>query len=908
MEGPSWSAPASRLKGWVARLGVSAMRTLVDGQRWHAASGMETSADQFRDLFENAGDVIYTTDLAGAITAINRAGERLTGYTQREMVGCPIARLVAPEHLGLLMRMTDPEVTAGPAIFEVEIVTKDGRRIPFEVCARPIARDGRPVGVQGIARDITWRRHVDEEIRKRAAHIEALNEIIAAADAAPDLPRLLDTAIDRTLAALGLTTGGIWVGDHRAVRGLGKAGDAIMSAAQNAEATVPSAPSREDGRGAIEEAMHPLVARWERSGARASLVVRILAEGRCIGGLAVASRRPRRWTPEEAALLESVAKQVGATAEALNLYHETRNRSELMGRLLGLSQSLNRPASVESAVAHIGHAAQSLSGAQRAAVFFRRSDGTITCPWSRGLSPEYVTHVVTPEIVRHWLRFTERAEPVRVTLAGGPTVEVAGPTLIRDTTELPRDSIVSRLAEREGYRALAVWPLTYEGRVIASISCFYNASHTWSAPEREAMQTFAWQAAAALENARLYEAQARRTVELEALYELSSYLRAAPTPEEMYPILVEHAMRLLHADHGALALLNVDGQTFTRVYTAGAPPEMGGSTFRVSGSLSGWVLQTGAPYVTQDFSCESVPGQRSAPQGTERALGPLVAVALRSEREAIGTLVMGRTGGTEKTPFTETEVRLLQGIAEMGGTAIRRGTLHENLEKSYIQMVVALARAVDARDAYTWDHSERLAAWADTVARALRCPENEIQDIRWGALLHDIGKIGIPDSILRKAAPLTDDEWVSMREHPLIGETILLPVERMREVARIVRHHQERWDGSGYPDHLQGDGIPLGARILAVVDAYSVITDDRPYKTARSHDEAVAELRRCADRQFDPGIVEVVCRVLDPVRDRPPASREPASPPVLELLGSRAQAEPLEDPVSEERQRSYREQ
>ncbi len=182
---------------------------------------------------------------------------------------------------------------------------------------------------------------------------------------------------------------------------------------------------------------------------------------------------------------------------------------------------------------------------------------------------------------------------------------------------------------------------------------------------------------------------------------------------------------------------------------------------------------------------------------------------------------------------------------------------HQNLEEAYLQMVVALAAAVESRDTYTADHSERIARWADAVAAKLNCSGADIKDIRRAAWLHDIGKIGIPDSILRKPVSLTKTEWAVMRQHPVIGEEILSSVDRMRGVAKLVRHHQERWDGAGYPDRLKGEQIPLGARILAVVDAYSAMVDARPYKKARSHEEAVTELRRCAGAQFDPRVVEV---------------------------------------------------
>jgi len=192
--------------------------------------------------------------------------------------------------------------------------------------------------------------------------------------------------------------------------------------------------------------------------------------------------------------------------------------------------------------------------------------------------------------------------------------------------------------------------------------------------------------------------------------------------------------------------------------------------------------------------------------------------------------------------------------------------LPHHLEEAYVQMVLALARAMDTRGAYTEDHGERLAALAAQVARAFGLPEEEVKDIRWAALLHDIGKIGAPERVLRKPGPLTEQEWAIVRRHPVVGEEILLPAEGMRGAAEIVRHHQEKWDGTGYPDGLRAEMIPLGARILAVVIAYSAIIAARPYKAPKTQAEAESELSRCAGTQFDPRVVEafIQIEIFDP--------------------------------------------
>ncbi len=360
--------------------------------------------------------------------------------------------------------------------------------------------------------------------------------------------------------------------------------------------------------------------------------------------------------------------------------------------------------------------------------------------------------------------------------------------------------------------------------------------------------------------AQLALARAQRTAELEAFQDLSARLRGARNADEMYPILVDHAKNLLQADHASLNLLSADRQTLTRICAAGLPLKPVGGTFPLRGGASGRVAETGAAFVTVDYA--SAAEMAGFDPGPARVLAPVAIVPLRSEQEIIGTLGLGRARGDGTRPFTDAEVRLLDGIAEIGGNAIRRARLFQNLEESYLQMVLMLARTMDARDTYTAGHSERIAELAEAVAQRLGCSEDDIRDIRWGALLHDIGKIGVPDEILRKPGPLTEAEQLVMRQHPVIGESILAPTERMRGVARIVRHHQELWDGSGYPDGLRGEEIPLGARILAIVDAYSAITDDRPYKDAQPHEDAMEELDGGTGIRYDPRVADAFAHVV----------------------------------------------
>lgn len=194
--------------------------------------------------------------------------------------------------------------------------------------------------------------------------------------------------------------------------------------------------------------------------------------------------------------------------------------------------------------------------------------------------------------------------------------------------------------------------------------------------------------------------------------------------------------------------------------------------------------------------------------------------------------------------------------------ALRTKAAIDRLEDAQA-VLVALANAVEAKDPSTEHHCNRLAGLALGLARLLAVDDDMAEAIGYGAALHDVGKIGIPEVILRKPGPLSEEEWVQMRRHSAIGAAIVAPLRLGRIVGPIVRAHHERWDGGGYPDGLRREEIPVGARIIAVVDAYDAMTHDRPYRRGRAPEEALSELQRERGRQFDPELVELLVREAD---------------------------------------------
>jgi HD-GYP domain-containing protein (c-di-GMP phosphodiesterase class II) len=194
--------------------------------------------------------------------------------------------------------------------------------------------------------------------------------------------------------------------------------------------------------------------------------------------------------------------------------------------------------------------------------------------------------------------------------------------------------------------------------------------------------------------------------------------------------------------------------------------------------------------------------------------------------------------------------------------------LYHQLRRSICQSLLGLADALEAKDAYARGHSQRVGAWSRRLAESLGLPPDQVDGVSQAGLLHDIGTIGVPEAVLRKRGPLDHDEWAFMRNHPVVGAQIVAPFEFFAAGTLAIRHHHERWDGSGYPDGLSGRAIPLGARIVAAADVFDALTSERPYRPALPRDAALAHLSAEAGRTLDADVIGALLglvRLDDPV-------------------------------------------
>lgn len=325
------------------------------------------------------------------------------------------------------------------------------------------------------------------------------------------------------------------------------------------------------------------------------------------------------------------------------------------------------------------------------------------------------------------------------------------------------------------------------------------------------------------------------------LLELYSDLRA----EDLPSLILRIGVKLTGAEAG----LYVDGsgdKTLADIGLEELPP----SVTKALCDFTRQVAQSEEPLVRNDSD--------NLPDGANLINMAAMPVAVQGHLKGVLLVANKRSGD-----FTDEDTDLLLSIGSHAGIALENNRLHCELSENFLATIAVLADAIKAKDPYTRGHCESVAEIAVCIAQKLGWKHEEMDTLRYAALLHDIGKIGIPDGILMKPGRLLPEEHMVIQRHSIIGRDLVCRVRALKDVAPIILHHHERMDGSGYPDGLHGEEIALAARIISVVDAYDAMTSPRPYRSAVSPPEALEELRRHAGSQFDTDIVDIIHNVLE---------------------------------------------
>jgi putative nucleotidyltransferase with HDIG domain len=422
-----------------------------------------------------------------------------------------------------------------------------------------------------------------------------------------------------------------------------------------------------------------------------------------------------------------------------------------------------------------------------------------------------------------------------------------------------------------GVRGTIIVPLVAGDIIIGVLGLFLSdPDKQYNQRDVVLIESIGRQIGVAIHKALLFDETTRRSQELSALYDIALATGSILDTPTLLEQLHNKVKILLKPDSYGVALYDEDKEEFEIVmaldYDQVVEEAIGARFALEDGGLTGWIMTNKKTLLIRDLETETPP---VIPKQYNNPVRTWLGIPLISRDRLVGAISVQ---SFEPNAFNEEDCRFLESIASQVAHSLENAHLFEELEDAFVQTVLTLANAMDARDSYTHDHSQRMAILVEETARELGCDETQLETFRWATLLHDIGKIGVPDEILLKPSALSDAEYKIVQRHPALGASIIAPVKKLVNVAPIIHYHQEKYDGTGYPDGLKGEGIPLGARILTVVDSYIAMTDDRVYRKARSHEEALKELKSLSGKQYDPKIVKAFLKIIKKERKKKASS------------------------------------
>jgi len=548
---------------------------------------------------------------------------------------------------------------------------------------------------------------------------------------------------------------------------------------------------------------------------------------RVTGAIVISKLGTDQFDEDDVRLLEVLAGQASVALENARLYEEQRLAAEGANALLAFLADVSHAQSFDEICQRTVDTAAALFETDAASLWLQDASGDFSRAAAHGIDNPYDA-LLTRESVEDLV--IEHREPFR-----------------------GENAVVAPLLSGDGITGWIAVAKENPQRV----------------PEREMrlLAAFSFQASVALQKARLYWQQQESAELANALLDAGRELTTAATVDEVMRRTVEVAARALATERVSLWLQEEDAprDLVVRSSIGHAAVDPVGQV-RFPASLAEQGLCVAEPFVLEADGLREIAGV------DPETIGRYAIAPMHFGDNRFGALVAHMD---ETREFGDRQLRLLSGLATQARLAIESAEHYKRLERTFLSTVASLANALEANDAYTSSHARWITDVALLVGGRLRLERDAMKRLELGALFHDIGKIGIPSEILKKAGPLTDDERRIVEAHPELGEKILAPIDRLADVRPIVRACHERWDGLGYPDGRAGEEIPIEARIVLVCDAFHAMVTDRPYRKALATDEAIRRLRESAGSQFDPAIVETFVALLE-AGTVPPVSAAPA--------------------------------
>jgi HD-GYP domain-containing protein (c-di-GMP phosphodiesterase class II) len=416
------------------------------------------------------------------------------------------------------------------------------------------------------------------------------------------------------------------------------------------------------------------------------------------------------------------------------------------------------------------------------------------------------------------------------------------------------DSRVAKELKHATHNILAA-PLKLGGKTAGVIEVLNKCNgEAFTRDDLALLKSLALEVAIGLANARLLLEARRRADQFTTLSRLSTILNSTLRPKEVRQRAMEAAVELLACETGSLYLIDeAKGELYFEVALGDKGAAVKEIRLKMGEGIAGWVAQEGKSDLVPDTSRDPR-WSRRADDKSKFQTRNMVTVPVRAKGKIIGVLqALNKLHGKK---FDVEDQRLMESLADQVAIALENARLYEEQKQMFTETAAAMATAIEKRDPYTGGHTRRVRDFSMASARYLDLTDETREWLELAAILHDIGKIGVDDEILRKPGRLSDEEFTKMKMHPVFGHEILTSVKQLGPAVPGVKYHHERFDGKGYPEQIGAPDLPLIARIITVADTWDAMTSDRPYRKGLADEVANQELIKCSGGQFDPVIVE----------------------------------------------------
>jgi len=816
---------------------------------------------RYRQLYESAKDGIATIDFEGVILEFNQAFQQMVGYSRDELIGMKFWQITPPKWTEMEKEIiaTQVLIRGYSDIYEKEYIHKDGHIFPVELSTfLNTDLQGNPESIWAFVRDISERKQNEIVLRRQLQEVTVLHNVAAAVNESKNV----DDLIERITQILGDTIYSNYFGinvydanhhrlmPHSSYRGMDSHHKQTGSSADEGITGRTFHTRQPQLVGDVSQDKDYVCF---REITKSEIAVPIIANGEIFGIINAESDQKDFFTPWDLNLMATIANQMSSTIHKLRLEEQQRRYAQHI-------EALYETAVVISSLTDSQSLYQKLF--KQVNTLFELDVFLLARVDSRSKEIEFV-HVVEDGILANHL--TGQRKSMQKSGLTGWVIHQKKAFLSPDLEKnhMPVEPIYNNKTPIRSFMGV---PLITKGEVIGALSIQSYQPNVYDQEQLHLLKLLASQAAITLQNVDLMEENRRQIERLTSLHDIYMVINSSFDLQVTLNILLDQVVDKLGVDAAAVLLINPATQMLE--YSAGRgfkTSSIERYRLRIGEGISGQAAME--KHLMQALNLEELDGDQTyTALMQEEGFETYFSVPLIAKGQIKGVLDI--FNHTQLNP-EEDWFNFLETLGTQAAIAIDNTTLLENLQRTNVELMQAYdttlegwSRAMDMRDEKTEGHTQRVAELTIQIASQLGLSDEEIMQIRRGALLHDIGKMGIPDDILRKPGPLTEEEWRIMRTHPLKAYEMLSPISFLRPALDIPLYHHERFDGSGYPHGLKGEQIPLAARIFALADVWDALISDRPYRKAWSEKKALNYIKEQSGKHFDPQIVEIFLKII----------------------------------------------